>query len=86
MKNEELIEPLERLEQFISELQVLGEISEKILGAELSEYSPVEEVHTVTVEAIKILSSTISSLSGEILQELKDGQRPGRTFCDLAGL
>ncbi len=75
MKNEELIEPLERLEQFISELQVLGEISEKILGAELSEYSPVEEVHTVTVEAIKILSSTISSLSGEILQELKDGQR-----------
>ncbi len=80
MKNEELIEPLERLEQFISELQVLGEISEKILGAELSEYSPVEEVHTVTVEAIKILSSTISSLSGEILQELKDGQRPERTF------
>ncbi len=75
MKNEELIEPLERLEQFISELQVLGEISEKILGAELSEDSPVEEVHTVTVEAIKILSSTISSLSGEILQELKDGQR-----------
>lgn len=75
MKNEELIEPIERLEQFISELQVLGEISEKILGAELSEYSPVEEVHTVTVEAIKILSSTISSLSGEILQELKDGQR-----------
>ncbi len=75
MKNEELIEPLERLEQFISELQVLGEISEKILGAELSEYSPVEEVNTVTVEAIKILSSTISSLSGEILQELKDGQR-----------
>ena len=75
MKNEELIEPLERLEQFISELQVLGEISEKILGAELSEYSPVEEVHTVTVEAIKILSSTISSLSGEILQVLKDGQR-----------
>ena len=75
MKNEELIEPLGRLEQFISELQVLGEISEKILGAELSEYSPVEEVHTVTVEAIKILSSTISSLSGEILQELKDGQR-----------
>ena len=75
MKNEELIEPLERLEQFIWELQVLGEISEKILGAELSEYSPVEEVHTVTVEAIKILSSTISSLSGEILQELKDGQR-----------
>ena len=75
MKNEELIEPLERLEQFISELQVLGEIAEKILGAELSEYSPVEEVHTVTVEAIKILSSTISSLSGEILQELKDGQR-----------
>ena len=75
MKNEELIKPLERLEQFISELQVLGEISEKILGAELSEYSPVEEVHTVTVEAIKILSSTISSLSGEILQELKDGQR-----------
>ena len=75
MKNEELIEPLERLEQFISELQVLGEISEKILGAELREYSPVEEVHTVTVEAIKILSATISSLSGEILQELKDGQR-----------
>ena len=75
MKNEVIIEPLERLEQFISEMQLLGEISEKILGAELSEYSPVEEVHTVTVEAIKILSSTISSLSGEILQELKDGQR-----------
>ena len=75
MKNEELIEPIERLEQFISELKVLGEISEKILGAELSEYSPVEEVHTATIEAINHLSPIITTLSGEILQELKDGQR-----------
>ncbi len=73
MKNEEIIEPLERLEQFISEMQLLGEISEKILGAELSEYSPIESVHTATIEAIRHLSSIISTLSGEILQELKDG-------------
>lgn len=71
MKNEELIEPIERLEQFISEMQLLSEISEKILGAEISEFSPIEEVHTATIAAIRQLSSIISTLSGEILQGLK---------------
>lgn len=72
MKKSDLIEPLERLGQFITEMHVLGEIQDKILGANLSKYSPVEDVLTVTVESINALSSTIRALSGEILQELKN--------------
>lgn len=71
MINEKLIEPLERLEQFISEMQVLKEILKKILCAELSKYSPVEKVYTATINAINHLSAIITTLSGEIMQDLK---------------
>ena len=68
----DLKEPMERLGQFIYELQVLGEIQDKILEASISELSPVEEVQQVTVKAINYLSGTIRALSDEILQGLKE--------------
>ena len=67
----DLIDPIERLEQFIYELQVLQEIEEKIIGAEVSDLSPVLEIEKSVINAIHLTSCEIRTLSGEILEELK---------------
>ncbi len=65
----DLKEPIERLGQFIYEMQVLQEIHDKILSADVSEYSPIEEVQRETLKAINHLSAIITTLSGEISEE-----------------
>lgn len=73
MKRAELEEPIDRLAQMIYEMQVLQEIHNKILAADVSEYSPIEEVQAVTLKAINYLSAGITTLSGELHSELKKG-------------
>lgn len=66
----DLKEPIGRLSQLIYEMQILGEINNKIIESDTI-VSVIDRVQMTTFEAINHLGGIIETLSGEILEELK---------------